>query len=282
VTAEEIYLFDLHGFIVVRNAIDPDHLAEIHDVLDEKGIPELLESINYLHTGFSDDDFYRGNQDPDAGPVDVSLGLLLDWGAPIRRLVSNDVINPFLETMLGDGFRLDHAYAIFMAKGAGGTVPHHLHNGGSPFDPTQYYIARDGSMHNGMCVVSYALNDVPAGSGGFCAIPGSHKSAFPIPPSIAAITDATPPVVHIPVNAGDAIIFSEAVTHGAIPWRDETPRRSLLFKFCPGHIQWERDSPFANLDHEWTEQELRILAPPYAGRRGVTLAPAPIPVGAER
>jgi Phytanoyl-CoA dioxygenase (PhyH) len=270
-TEEEIYVFDLQGYIVVPEAITPQQCVALNEMIDARGIPSLLEETNYIHTGFPDDEFNAGNHDPDAGPVDVPLGLLFDWGPAVRALVDNPVINPYLETMLGPQFRLDHAYAIFMAGGAGSTVPHPLHNGGTPFDPTQCYLVRDGHMHNSMCVVSYALNDVPPGSGGFCCIPGSHKSSFPIPPQIAEIVDDTPPVVHVQAQAGDAIIFTEAVTHGAIPWRGETPRRSILFKFCQGHVQWERDSPLANSALDWTEHAQRILTHPYAGHRPPTI-----------
>jgi ectoine hydroxylase-related dioxygenase (phytanoyl-CoA dioxygenase family) len=272
----ERYLFDLRGYMVVKRALTPARVAELNEVVDDRGIPELLEKTTYVHTGFPDDEFNRGNQDPVKGPVDVALGLLLDWGRPVRALVDNPAISSHLAELLGPHFRLDHCYAIFMAKDAGAMVPHHLHNAGTPFDPTQSYLVRDGRMHNAMCVVSYALTDVPPGSGGFCCIPGSHKSCFPLPASVAQIVDETPPVEHIPVEAGDAIIFTEAVTHGAIAWRGAEPRRSLLFKFCAGHLQWERDSPLATLDLDWTDQERRVLSNPYAGQRPRTLA-APEP-----
>lgn len=278
-TPEEKYLFDLQGYIVVKGALSPDLVAALNQEVDAVGIPDLLRDYSYVHTGMPDDEFYGGNDDPDAGPVDIYNGLLFDWGPAARSLVDHEPLLPYLESMLGPTVRLDHAYGIFMRRGAGASVPHHLHNGGTPFDPSQYYLVRDGRMHNGMIVVSYALSDVPPGAGGFCAVPGSHKSAFPVPPGIAGITDASPPVVHVPMAAGDAVVFTEAVMHGGLAWTASTERRALLLKYCPGHLQWERDSPMVDFEHDWTDRQRRMLTGPYFGRRPVTLTDSP-PVGA--
>ena len=81
----------------------------------------------------------------------------------------------YLSELIGEKMRLDHEYAILMRKGA---PENRLHGGGTPFDPSQYYHFRNEKMHNGLTVVIYALADAGAGDGGFCCIPGSHKSNF--------------------------------------------------------------------------------------------------------
>jgi hypothetical protein len=270
VNEEERYLFDLNGYLVVNDVLSAGELADVNAVLDGIGVPELLDRVDYVHAGFPDDPFNEGNTDPTAGPIDVPLGLMLDWGAPIRSLVAHEPLGPYLEAMLGAQYRLDHCYGIFMRKGAGSATGHHLHNGGTPFDPTQFYLAREGRMYSAMVVVSYALTDVEPGHGGFCCIPGSHKSSFPLPASIADLTTETFPLVQIPQKAGSVVIFTEAVTHGSLPWVAETNRRALLFKYCPGHIQWERDSPLADLGHPWTDRQRRALALPYVWNRPAT------------
>ena len=47
--------------------------------------------------------------------------------------------------------------------------------------PTQCTPLGRREMHNGMVVAAFALTDVRPGDGGFCAIPGSHKSHYPRP-----------------------------------------------------------------------------------------------------
>lgn len=261
----ERYLFDLNGYIVLRDVLGPEELDALNAGVDAAGVPGLLNEVNYIHTGFPDSD--DGNSDQAAGPVDLVNGLLTDWGKPFRDLVDHPRILPVLEQLLGPQLRLDHSYAIFMRAGAGESTPHHLHNGGTPFDPSQYYLVRDGRMHNGLIVVSFALSDVNAGDGGFCVIPGSHKSSFPVPDEIRKITGEEPPVVHVPMKAGDAVVFTEAVTHGSIPWSAGHDRRAVLCKYAPGHIQWEQNSPWVNHDHPWTPRQRQLLAGPYAGGR---------------
>lgn len=261
----ERYLFDLNGYMVLRGVLDTAHLEQLKGAVDAAGVPELLEKNSYVHTGFPA--LEDGNSDEAAGPVDIANGLLTDWGQEFRDLVDQPVVLSVLQDLMGQDLRLDHSYAIFMRAGAGATTPHHLHNGGTPYDPSQSYTVRDGQMFNGLVVVSYALTDVGSGDGGFCVIPGSHKSNFPVPAEIRGITDETPPVVHVPMRAGDVVIFTEAVTHGSIAWSASHDRRALLYKYAPGYMQWERQSPWASMDHPWTERQRRLLTAPYAGGR---------------
>jgi len=273
----ERYLFDLNGYIILRGVLSPNELTALNGAVDAAGVPHLLENTSYVHTGFPELD--ESNTDESAGPVDVVNGLLTDWGSEFRNLVDHPTVLPYLEQMLGPQLRLDHSYAIFMRSGAGATSPHHLHNGGTPFDPSQCYLVRDGRMFNGLVVVSYALTDVGPGDGGLCVIPGSHKANFATPDEIGHIVDATPPVVHVPLKAGDVVIFTEAVTHGSIPWSGAYERRALLYKYAPGFIQWERQSPWASLDHPWTERQQRLLTGPYAGGRTTIRTDDSLPAG---
>jgi hypothetical protein len=46
-------------------------------------------------------------------------------------------------------------------------------------------------------------------------------------------------VIHeVAMNAGDLVIFTEALTHCTLPWRALGPRRTLLYKYAPGHMTW--------------------------------------------
>ena len=52
-----------------------------------------------------------------------------------------------------------------------------LHGSSGPgFDPSQYYVYRDGQMHNALVVVSFALVDQRPGDGGFAVVPGELAS----------------------------------------------------------------------------------------------------------
>jgi Phytanoyl-CoA dioxygenase (PhyH) len=253
----ERYLFDLNGYLVLPNVLSDSELAALNSKLDLSGAPEMLNQNNFIHTGFPDPDA-ADDQDLE-GPVRVYNGLVTDWGSEFRDLVDHPVVLPYLEQLLGADLRFDHSYAILMHSRAGATSPHRLHNGGTPFDPSQYYNVRDNRMFNGLVAVCYALTTVGSRDGGFCVIPGSHKANFPVPAKIIGIVDATAPVVQVPMNAGDVLIFTEAITHGALPWRASHERRALLYKYAPGFIQWEHKSPWVTLDHPWTDRQRRLL-----------------------
>jgi ectoine hydroxylase-related dioxygenase (phytanoyl-CoA dioxygenase family) len=265
VNEEQQYLFDLNGYIVLPNALSTQDLAAINRVIDAAGVPELLKQVSYLHTGFPP--LENPNSDETAGPVDITSGLLTDWGQEFRDLVDHPRTMPLLRAILGEGMRLDHSYAIFMRKNAIASSSHHLHNGGTPFDPSQYYLVRDGQIFSTLVVVSFALTDVKPGDGGFCVIPGSHKSNFPLPKTISGIVNEIPPVVQVPLHAGDVVIFTEAVTHGSLPWNASHERRAVLYKYAQGHLQWEQQSPWANLELPWSPRQRDLLRGPYAGSR---------------
>jgi hypothetical protein len=73
--------------------------------------------------------------------------------------------------------------------------------------------------------VEFLLSDQPPGCGGFCAIAGSHKANFPRPQSIFLWEQDQSVVTNPGAHAGDVIIFTEAVAHGTLPWRNEFGRR---------------------------------------------------------
>ena len=114
----------------------------------------------------------------------------------------------------GPNVRLDHAYGIVMSPGTSGLG---LHGGGTPFDPPQYYLVEGGRIRTGLVAAQWALVDHPPGAGGFVCIPGSHKAGFALPATFDRDL-----AIQVPLAAGDVVVFSEALTHGTLPW--QSPR----------------------------------------------------------
>ena len=74
------------------------------------------------------------------------------------------------------------------------------------------------------------------GTGGFACVPGSHKVDIELPGDwkVSKTQDEIPECVdQVAVNAGDAIIFTEACAHGTIPREGEGERRAIFFKYSP-------------------------------------------------
>jgi hypothetical protein len=236
---EEKYLFDLEGYLAVPGALNAQQIQALNSILDE-----------HIATEMGDKATHR-------------FGRLLHWGQPYIDLLDNAPIVPYLETMLGQHFRLDHIYCDVI-RGGLGPIGAHLHGGGTPFDPVQYYHYRDGKMYNGLMVVAYNLHDVNPGDGGFACVPGSHKANYPFPRQWGNLEELHPCVRAVTGEAGTAVIFTEALTHGALPWQGQHERRTVFFKYSPHPLAWAKELLQRRRIQGLNERQRAILQPPYA------------------
>ena len=79
------------------------------------------------------------------------------------------------------------------------------------------------------------LSDTQEGDGGLAVVPGSHKANLPMPTELAEYKPPFDGIVRNPAaNRGDVLIFTEALTHGTLPWKPKHQRRSILYRFIPG------------------------------------------------
>lgn len=240
----EKYLFDLQGFITVPDALARDQLLELNQLWDQ-------------HIA----------QDITADTPTRRWGNLLSWGEAYRNLIDNPRITPYLEEILGKNFRLDHDYADLIRHGKG-PIGTRLHGGGTPFDPGQYYHFHQGRMYNGLTVVAYNLCDVNPGDGGFGCVPGSHKSNFPFPDEWRELEHFQPFMRAVTGPAGTAVIFTEALTHGTLPWHGAGERRTLFFKYSPFPLSWSARYYSPEAYPGLTESQRAILEAPNARYRG--------------
>jgi hypothetical protein len=245
--SQDTYLFDLQGYITIPNALSAEQLVTLNAIWDERMAKDIA---------------------PDK--PNHRWGRLLDWGKPFLDLIDQSTIVPYLETILGKNFRLDHEYADLIRTGKSpiGSI---LHGGGTPFDAGQYYHWKDGRMYNGLTVVAYNLCDVHPGDGGFGCVPGSHKANLPYPKEWRDLTDFQPFMRAVTGPAGTAIIFTEALTHGAMPWTGAGERRTLFFKYSPFALSWA--ASYYNPDDYVgiTEAQRLILEAPNARYEGRTV-----------
>jgi hypothetical protein len=190
----------------------------------------------------------------------------LSWDPACRALMDHPKIVPYLIELIGPKFRLDHDYCIFMSEGA---RDQDLHGGETIHNPDHWYAYRDGTIRCGLTVVEFCLTPADSGDGGFCCIPGSHKSNFAasVPRDVRSYERVPHYVVQPRVMAGDAIIFTEALIHGTLPWTADHERVTLLYKYSPGHSAWMKEYYDPARYPDLTEQQKRILAPPSVGGR---------------
>ena len=257
------YLFDLQGFLVVEGVLSKAEVAAANDAIDRHadGIVERVGGVSLS----SDSKTMQG--ETGRGDLGGLLSWKNPWCDPFRAMLAHPQITPYLNQLLGKGWRLDHnAGLISMRKGAEG---HLLHGSSGPaFDRHQYYIFKDGQMHNGLTVVAWQLADVNPGDGGLALIPGSHKGNYACPQPVRKWEAHQDVVKQVTCKAGDVVIFTEAVTHGTIPWSADHDRRSVLFRMSPGNLAYAKGyNPWPESMLEGlTPQQRAVLEPPYHQR----------------
>lgn len=243
--ATERYLFDLNGYLIVRDALPAEAVSSINRLMDERIAREVP-----------------------AGATTHRFADVLDWGPEVRALIDHERVAPHLEEILGSGYRLDHDYADLIRQGKG-PIGTKLHGGAVPFDPGQSYTFAEGRPRSGLVVVAYNLCDVNPGDGGFGCVPGSHKANLPFPEEWRELEQDLDGLVR-PVTgpAGTAILFTEAMTHGTLPWRGAGERRTLFLKYDPGPMAY--GAAFYDRDRwaDLTPRQRAILESPNARYKG--------------
>ena len=225
-TDDEKYLFDLNGYLVLTDVLTSEEVDRCNEAIDRHA-DQLQEREGSLTIGA-----------PALGGTSnrKDLGGMLAWERPwcepFRAMLVHPRVMPYLYVILGKGYRLDHGPGLIaMDKGCeGGT----LHGGGVERpDLSEAYFFKNGRIYCGLTVVEYLLADEGSGDGGVAVVPGSHKANLACPREMNRGEKYQEHVVEVNGRAGDAVIFTETLTHGTLPWEAEHQRRALLYKFSP-------------------------------------------------
>lgn len=242
---KERYLFDLHGYLVIPNALTPEQISVLNRELDQHIESECAQDMR-THRFWP----------------------ILKWSKDYRDLIDNPTVETHLLELLGANFRLDHTYLDVIRSGKGpiGTT---LHGGAIPFRSDHFFVFSQGKMYNGLCVVAYNLKDVGPNDGGFGCVPGSHKSNYAFPDDWKEMTELEPVVERVTGPAGTAVIFTEALVHGTLPWAGSDERRTIFFKYSPASVSWSAQYPNSDDYPDLTDSQRTLLEAPnarYLGR----------------
>lgn len=221
----EKYLFDVHGYLVIKNVLSPNEIATANAAIDHHADKIQIRPNDLARESAP----LQGTQ----GRGDLSG--MLTWEKPhceiFRNLMIHPKLTPHLETLLGPGFRLEAMSIITMGEGAEGFW---FHEGGEPLDRSRAYRYHNGRMFCGMTNIAIQLADVGPQDGGFACLPGSHKANFPCPDDIRLYQAHQDRMVQISAQAGDAILFVECLMHGTLPWTAKHQRRSVIMRYNTG------------------------------------------------
>ncbi|MDA0710099.1 MAG: phytanoyl-CoA dioxygenase family protein [bacterium] len=217
-TEEQTYLFDLQGYLVIPNVVPTEVMAGCHRALDRyenmdpKDFPEPL----CLGKPKTSQELYISN--------------ILEGDRAFIPLIDLPEVRDVVSTVTGGPYRLNHTYTIY--RWGGGYTGLHMH--GTPVIPKCQYRCANGQMMSTLTKAVFPLFDCQAQDGCFAVIPGAHKSNFPKP--WGNHPDENPPLVPVAARAGDAIVFTEALTHGSTVNQSGRPRRTVYYCYSTGYM----------------------------------------------
>ncbi len=239
------YLFDVQGYLVIEDALNSEEVAALNRLIDKQNLPPPEESPRFGSAPTLGASMLQAEDVPEsklkADPSAAVGAGFLEWGKPFCDLLDHDAILPVLRFRLGDAFRLDRLYGMYMRRGMSYGVLHADYGATakqSGVAAGEYYAFRSNQIYDGFIVVAWALSDAGGELGGFCCVPGSHKSHYKLPRQIDENFLDSPFVVVPEMPAGSVILFTEALTHGTSTWHGEHERRTALYKYCVSHMAW--------------------------------------------
>jgi hypothetical protein len=238
-TEEEKWRFDLHGYLVLKQAVSATDVRRMLELSDEWHARDDADLPAPLHT-------YK---DPSTKPTTPRSINHIDYVDEVfQRLALNTEIMRVV-LALTDNAPQHLGSSLALNTRDSDPIPFHGGLSGGIHHPANAYQAADGRVFATFLNAGVTLVDVPPGMG-FVCIPGSHKSHFPRPPHVD-ITDGPPVVDNVSVKAGDVVLFTEALCHGALKWTLDTPRRSVFVRYCTSYASW---SPGAAPLEEYRER----------------------------
>jgi ectoine hydroxylase-related dioxygenase (phytanoyl-CoA dioxygenase family) len=224
------FFFDLRGYAILRNAVDGAHIADLNHALD--AFPDI--PFGQWHGNVQRFD--------NNGVAGVELQNIVEGGEPFERLIDHPSWIDRLRRYCGEsgtyveGLFIDECFASI--RRTGGFFP--IHSGGQEGIVRNQFRFVNGKFRCGQVNILLALTDVGPGDGGTMVIPGSHKSNLCYPQAQLRSEGGKPDpmdnlegVVEVHLKAGDALLFVDAVAHGASSRTNPGERRVVIFRYGP-------------------------------------------------
>lgn len=260
-TPEEKYLFDLQGYLVLNQVLPPAMVSDLNQALDAmESLSDEDAAGRGLKRQYTKGSPYATLGTAEPGGLDDYTCDILAFGSPFEDLIDWTPVLIYLDSMIGESFRLDGT--TFMCRNPGGAIA--FHHGYAELLPYSEYAFDDGAFGCVSVKISYSLTDVGVEDGCFAVIPGSHKSNFQNP-LVGQVPEPDHPLVKpVPTRAGDGIIFSEDLSHGAAHNRSSGVRRTLFYSYAPSfHSSWKvQASTAVGFEARATPQQKRLLEGP--------------------
>lgn len=256
-SALDDFLFDLNGYLIVKNAVEPAALAEINAAFDR--LPPLDKGEWIGNAQRRDYNDATGYELHNCLEFDPAFDQLIDhpgWINYVSHYCGEE--NSYVR-----GLFIDECIASIRRSGG----HHPVHSGGYRAALRNKYIYEHGVFRCGQCNVILALTDIGPSDGPTMVIPGSHKSNLPHPNAgnYANLDrmDTLDGAIPVYLQAGDAVIFVDGIMHGGSSRTNTTgERRVTIFRYGVswGSTRYGYEYSQALLDR-LTPERRKILQP---------------------
>lgn len=239
----ERYLFDLNGYLILKGALTPAQVAACnatYDQVEAAGIAGRGWWGNVAVNNSGQQEGLTMQQLYEAGPVWEEL---LDHPAWIDKAIhfigSDDPEN--FDNAHGPAF-IDECFGTIRPEGGA----QRLHSGGHVGTIRTQYRFHAGKFHCGQINILMAFRDIGPGDGATMVIPGSHKSNIRHPQTVAiekrseeTSVDGVEGAIEVHLQAGDALLFVDAIAHGSARRTNPGNRRIAVYRYGPswGHFR---------------------------------------------
>ncbi|MBL4700190.1 MAG: phytanoyl-CoA dioxygenase family protein [Phycisphaeraceae bacterium] len=234
----ERYFFDLRGYLVLKNALSSEHLLAINHTLDQ-----YLDMDPPLAHG----DWNGCVQAHTFGGDDgMNLQQIYEAGEPFEQLIDHGAWYEKIRTLIGIENTFDaHHGPMFIdenfvsLRGPGKAIG--MHSGGADHTMRTHFGFDNGRFHCGQINALMAFKDIGPGDGATMVIPGSHKSNLIHPDweqhrmkeGENTSGDGFEGAIEVHMHAGDVLLFTDAICHGAARRVNEGLRRIGVYRYGP-------------------------------------------------
>ena len=232
VTDLDTYLFDLRGYLLLEGALSAEEVKDLNACLDE--IPSIKpgEWAGYVHGhSYGETDGLNYQQIYEAGDPFERLIDHPSWIDKVKFFVGGEGTFDYHHGPLF----IDENFANFRELGEAIG----LHSGGNWKIKRNQYRVLNGTFMCCQVNVLMALTDIGPGDGGTMLIPASHKSNFEHPymdrykMAKDASGDNAEAAIEVYMKAGDALLFTDAITHGSAKRVNPGIRRVAVYRYGP-------------------------------------------------
>lgn len=230
------YLFDLRGYLVLEQAIDPDHLGALNACIDRIPPLESNQWYGYVHR-------QRQDEEDHASKFGINLQQIYEGGEPFERLIDHPRWIELVKRYVGGEGTFDvYQGPVFIdeafvnLRGPGQAI--NLHSGGHDGVKRTQYRYYNGRFQCCQINILMALTDMNPGDGATVVIPGSHKSNLPHPHYATQqwgkqSADNIEGAIEVNLKAGDVLLFVDALAHGSAERSNPGQRRICVYRYGP-------------------------------------------------